>query len=435
MIPDFLLGGTPAAVLAALPGARAVGGAVRDHLAGRAIHDVDVAVPLPPGTTSRLLRAAGLKVVETGLQHGTVTAVLDRQPVEVTSLRRDVVTDGRHAEVAWTADWEEDAARRDFTINAMSMSADGKVHDFFGGRADLAAGRVRFVGDARQRLAEDYLRALRFFRFWARYGRGEPDADAMAAIREAVPGLARLSVERVWMEMKRLLAAEDPSLALQLMANTGVLPAILHENVLEGFPTRAPDPEAMTTLHRLHAPQHIFLRFAALTRSMTPLELRVGPMGERYPFSTVELLAITDLLAPWDLLRAGHSSLQDTMITPADGDLLDTKRFRIGRGMSGDIQHTQWLSTYLVEGFGADLGLDRTWSEVQWAQLRQRLVNRPIPTLPLKGRDVVALKVQPGWQVGQFLGEVERWWIEGRTIPDLEACLAKLRDLVARHNG
>ena len=158
-------------------------------------------------------------------------------------------------------------------------------------------------------------------------------------------------------------------------------------------------------------------------------------MGERYPFSTVELLAITDLLAPWDLLRTSHPSLQDTMITPADGDLLDTKRFRIGRGMSGDIQHTQWLSTYLVEGFGAELGLDRAWSEVQWAQLRQQLVNRPIPTLPLKGRDVVALKVQPGWQVGQFLGEVERWWIEGRTIPDRAACLAKLRELVARHNG
>lgn len=103
--------------------------------------------------------------------------------------------------------------------------------------------------------------------------------------------------------------------------------------------------------------------------------------------------------------------------------------------MSGDIQHTQWLSTYLVEGFGAELGLDRTWSEVQWAQLRQRLVNRPIPTLPLKGRDVVALKVQPGWQVGQFLGEVERWWLDGQTIPDREACLAKLRELVARHNG
>ena len=138
----------------------------------------------------------------------------------MTSLRRDVATDGRHAEVAWTTDWREDAARRDFTINAMSMDADGALWDYFGGREDLAAGRVRFVGDPATRLAEDYLRALRFFRFQARYGRGAPDPAALAAIRAAVPGLARLSAERVWMELKRLLAAPDPTGALALMAET-----------------------------------------------------------------------------------------------------------------------------------------------------------------------------------------------------------------------
>ena len=139
MTPDFLRHGTPAAVLAALPGSRAVGGAVRDFLCEppKPIHDVDVAVALPPLEVSRLLRDAGLKVFETGLQHGTVTAVLERQPVEVTSLRRDVATDGRHAEVEWIGDWREDAARRDFTINAMSMGLDGVLHDYFGGMADF----------------------------------------------------------------------------------------------------------------------------------------------------------------------------------------------------------------------------------------------------------------------------------------------------------
>ena len=194
--------------------------------AGGRCNDVDVAAPLPPEAIVPLLRRAGLKVFETGLAHGTVTAVLDGEPVEVTSLRRDVATDGRHAEVAWTTDWREDAARRDFTINAMSLAADGRLWDYFGGRDDLAAGRVRFVGDPATRLREDYLRALRFFRFQARYGRGEPDPAALAAIRAAVPGLARLSAERVWMELKRLLAAPDPTGAVALMAETGVLGAV-----------------------------------------------------------------------------------------------------------------------------------------------------------------------------------------------------------------
>jgi poly(A) polymerase/tRNA nucleotidyltransferase (CCA-adding enzyme) len=228
--PGFLAAGAPAAVLAALPGARAVGGCVRDALAGRAVHDVDVAAPYPPEEIARLLRAAGLKVFETGIAHGTVTAVLDRQPVEVTALRRDVATDGRHAEVAWTTDWRADAARRDFRINAMSLSAEGALWDYFGGREDLAAGRVRFVGDAATRLREDYLRALRFFRFWARYGRGAPDAEAVAAIRDAVPGLrARIAPERIWMELKRLLEAPDPVAALDLMGEAGLLQAVLPE--------------------------------------------------------------------------------------------------------------------------------------------------------------------------------------------------------------
>ena len=183
--PPVLRRGAPAAVLAALPGARAVGGAVRDTLAGRPVQDVDVAAPLPPEEVARRLEAAGLRVFETGLAHGTVTAVLEGEAVEVTSLRRDLATDGRHATVDWTSDWQEDAARRDFTINAMSLSAEGDLWDYFSGREDLSAGRVRFVGDPATRLAEDTLRALRFFRFQARYGRGAPEAAALAAIRAA----------------------------------------------------------------------------------------------------------------------------------------------------------------------------------------------------------------------------------------------------------
>ena len=158
----------------------------------------------------RALEAAGLRAVPTGLEHGTVTAVSGHRGFEVTTLRRDVETDGRRARVAFTEDWREDAARRDFTMNALSMTPDGAVHDYFHGIADLRHGRVRFVGDPATRIAEDYLRILRFFRFHARYGVGAPDEAATAAIAAGVPGLAQLSAERVWSEMKRILATPDP---------------------------------------------------------------------------------------------------------------------------------------------------------------------------------------------------------------------------------
>ncbi len=187
-------------LFAILPTARLVGGCVRDTLAGRPVADIDLATPLPPEDAAQTLTAAGIRVIPTGLAHGTVTALIDGRPYEITTLRRDLVTDGRHAEVAWTGDWREDAARRDFTMNAMSLAPDGTLHDYFGGAADLAAGRVRFVGDAATRVAEDYLRILRFFRFQARYGTGDPDPAAMAAVRGGRRGpgaaLGRTGLER-----------------------------------------------------------------------------------------------------------------------------------------------------------------------------------------------------------------------------------------------
>ena len=218
-----------APVLAALPQARLVGGAVRDALAGLPVADIDIATPEPPETSMARLAEAGLRVVPTGLAHGTVTAVSNHRPFEITTLRRDVATDGRHAQVVWTDDWRADAARRDFTINALSLDRDGGLHDFFGGQADLAAGRVRFVGEAGQRIAEDYLRVLRFFRFYARYGHGAPDGAAVGAIAASVDGLAMLSAERVWSEIKRILAAPDPVPSLGLMEQLGVLAAVLPE--------------------------------------------------------------------------------------------------------------------------------------------------------------------------------------------------------------
>jgi poly(A) polymerase/tRNA nucleotidyltransferase (CCA-adding enzyme) len=413
--PPALLGqGAPAAVLAALPGARAVGGAVRDTLAGLAVHDVDIAAPLPPEAIAGRLRAAGLKVFETGLAHGTVTAVLDHQPVEVTSLRRDVVTDGRHAEVAWTTDWREDAARRDFTINAMSLSAEGALWDYFGGRDDLAAGRVRFVGDPATRLQEDFLRVLRFFRFQARYGRGDPDPAAMAAIRAAVPGLARLSVERVWMELKRLLEAPDPSEAMALMAGAGVLAAVLPE---------AADPPALRSLIAVGAPPDPVLRLAALV-AFPPDARDAGlrRLAARLRLSRREATALRAMTA-----APGACGLEPDM---TEADLLPAMaEAELSYAELGGRQVIEWLLWLMV----ARLHRDRAPEHALQATRRLIAAARGLapPVFPLAGRDAVAIGIQPGPRMGALLAQIRSWWIMNGCVADREACLARLRQLAA----
>ncbi|MDX1426079.1 MAG: CCA tRNA nucleotidyltransferase, partial [Kiloniellales bacterium] len=230
---DWMTAPATRAVLAALgaEGAvpRFVGGCVRDAVVARPVTDVDIATPDPPQRVIALIERAGLKAVPTGLAHGTVTAVADGRPFEVTSLRVDVETYGRHAKVAFTDDWQADAARRDLTINALSCDPDGRIYDYFGGLADLRAGRVRFVGEPRARIREDYLRLLRFFRFHAHYGRGAPDPEGLAAAGELAPEATHLSGERVRAELLRLLAAPDPAPVVAVMAAAGVLRAFLPE--------------------------------------------------------------------------------------------------------------------------------------------------------------------------------------------------------------
>ncbi len=383
--PAFLREAAPAAVLAALPGARAVGGAVRDHLAGRPIRDVDVAAPFPPGEIADRLRRAGLKVFETGIAHGTVTAVLGHAPVEVTALRRDVATDGRHAEVEWTTDWREDAARRDFTINAMSLDPGGALHDFFGGAADLRAGRVRFVGDAATRLREDYLRALRFFRFQARYGAGEPDAAAVAAIRAAVPGLARLSAERVWAEIKRVLEAPEPCGSVALMAGTGVLGALLPE----GF--------SLPDLARAVAAGcgDPLVRFAAL------LDARAEVPAARLRLSG-------DERARLEAVRGEPARLAPEL----DGGAL--------LGLVADWGAARAADAALVAE--ARDGRDRS-------ALRARIAALDVPTFPLQGRDALALGLPPGPWLGAALGQLRAAWYAAGAAEPREALLERLREL------
>jgi poly(A) polymerase/tRNA nucleotidyltransferase (CCA-adding enzyme) len=397
--PRFLAAPAVAAVLAALPGARAVGGCVRDALAGRENADVDVGAPLPPEDIATRLRAAGLKVFETGLAHGTVTAVLDHAPVEVTALRRDVLTDGRHATVAWTTDWREDAARRDFTINAMSLTPDGALFDYFTGRADLAAGRVRFVGDPDTRLAEDYLRALRFFRFQARYGVGEPDAAAVAAIGHAVPGLKQLSAERVWMELKRILSVPDPVAAVGLMARTGVLGAVLPE---------AAEVATLATLIAVGAPPDPLLRVAALLRDPIDGDRvdRVRKIARDLRLSGAEAAALRAITRPPAQARL-HPGMTARDLRVALAEAGEPAGSAADHDPRGRLVSQARLAAARAMREG-DAGLAQ-----RWLALAAALQDAPMPDFPLAGRDVVALGVDPGRAVGAWLGALRAWWLDG----------------------
>jgi poly(A) polymerase len=226
---------------------RYVGGAVRDKLLELPVNDVDLATRLRPQQVIERLEGAGIKVVPTGLEHGTVTAVSHGCPVEVTTLRRDVSTDGRRATVAFTDDWKEDAARRDFTINALSADpASGEIFDYFGGLDDLKARRVRFIGDPIERIAEDHLRILRFFRFHARFGKGEPDPEALDACARRANDLMALSRERIADELLKLLGLAEPSSTVAVMLERGILAPVLPEV----RPDRLPDLKSLAAAER-----------------------------------------------------------------------------------------------------------------------------------------------------------------------------------------
>jgi poly(A) polymerase len=398
---------SPAArrVLAALTAegrpARFVGGCVRDGLLGRmtAGAELDLATAERPEQVIRLLEAAGLKVIPTGLAHGTVSTVVDGQRFEITTLREDVATDGRHAEVAFGDDFEADAARRDFTINAMSCDGEGRLFDYFGGRADLALGRVRFVGEAARRIAEDYLRILRFFRFFAHYGRPPADAEALAASAAAAPEMARLSGERIQAEMLKLLAAADPLPALRLMADAGVLGQVI------------PGPVAQARLARLlAAAPHAdpLLRLAALLRP-PPASAGAAPaVAARWRLSNHDaerLAALTEAALP--ALAAPAAERRRAL-------------YRMGAPRYRDLVRLAAAEKPDPAALAATLAEATAW--------------RP-PKLPLGGDDLLALGLQPGPRLGQILAAVEAWWLERDFAPDRAACLAHAKALIAHSPG
>ena len=378
--------------------ARFVGGCVRDTLLNRDADspDLDLATAEPPERVMALLERAGIRVIPTGLAHGTVTARLGDRTFEITTLRRDVETFGRHARVAFTDDFAEDAARRDFTINAMSVDPSGRLFDYFGGREDLARGRVRFVGRARERIREDYLRILRFFRFFARFGRPPADGEALSAVAAEAGGIERLSGERIREELLRLLAAPGAAESLRLMIATGVLAHILPWPV---------DLEAFERLVRLAPESEPLVRLAVLLRRADPGDEGVERLARRLRLSNREKEELRFLLtAPLPDFRESSETHR-------------ARAYRFGR--------ERYLRLLALAAAVRDVPFET------FAAVRGTVAAFARPEFPLRGRDLLALGVPSGPRIGALLKELERRWIASDFRLSREQLLDHARRLAA----
>lgn len=384
--------------------ARVVGGAVRNTLLGTKVSDVDLATTHLPQETVRLAKEAGFKPVPTGIEHGTITVVVQGHPFEVTTLRQDVETDGRHAKVAFGTDWKADAERRDFTINALYATADGTIIDDVGGLADIESRTLRFIGDAEQRIREDYLRILRFFRFFAWYGSGRPEADGLRASARLKDGLAQLSAERVWAELKKLLSAPDPSRALLWMRQGGVLNLILPESEKWGI-------DAIHGLVRTEADlgwqADPLLRLASI---VPPDSVRMEEMGKRLKMSNAERAR----LEAWARADAVKPELSEQALKKA-----------IYRGSKQAVVDRIRLAyaAARADAAGSDDAMIRAGG---FARLLDAAERYDAPVFPVTGSDLLALGIEKGPGLGEALRSLETFWIDSGFSLDRAALLDKL---------
>ncbi len=402
------------AVMAALSAAggeaRFVGGCVRDALLGRPVADIDIATHEPPERVMNLLGRAGIKAIPTGIKHGTVTAIVGPRHFEITTLRRDVETDGRHARVEYTDDWTADAARRDFTMNAMFCAADGRVFDAFGGWDDLQARRVRFVGEPEARIREDVLRLLRFFRFHAHYGSPPADDKALAACEALAHLLPTLSGERVRAETLKLLQAADPAAVVDLMRTHDVLGRFL--------------PEA-TNIARLRA--------LVTIEGATPRDLvrRGDPLRRLAALldgSEVSALAVATRLRLSKADRDRLVGLADGETPTPELDAAARRRlvYRLGAERFRDRALIGWAARVAAGSMPDRRDTDG------WLDLLRLAHEWQPPRFPLRGRDAVRLGVSPGPEVGRLMDALKEWWIAGDFTADRAACMEKLKELAEK---
>jgi poly(A) polymerase len=375
-------------------GSRFVGGCVRNTLMGHEVDDIDIATQLTPDQVTEVAKQAGFAAHPTGIEHGTVTVVVNSKPFEVTTLRRDVSTDGRRATVAFTESWEEDAQRRDFRMNALYADAQGNIHDPTGGGIeDTRTGRVIFIGDAHTRIKEDYLRILRFFRFNAWYARGPVDPNGLHACADLVAGLDTLSVERVWKEVKKLLAAPDPRAAWEGMsaieARARALPELSNDTLLD-----------------------------ALCSLEADLMLKPDPM-------TRIAAALTD--------QQSAKTLANRL------KLSNEERDRLVAALGDDVKITSFLSMRemrrAIYKLGNEAFRDRVmlaWAKAgdkaqQWRALVAHAQMWTPPKMPLTGDEVMAAGVPAGPKVGVVMREVEDWWIDADFPDDKLSVIERLK--------
>ncbi len=395
----WLRSGPAGRVLALLNGggeeARVVGGAVRNALMNIPIADIDIATSAVPEEIVRRAKAAGIKSVPTGIEHGTVTLVVDGHPFEVTTLREDTETDGRRAKVAFGRDWVRDAERRDFTINGLSVDADGVVHDHVDGLADIAARRVRFIGDPGERIAEDYLRILRFFRFHAAYAAGEPDRAGYLACIGGRAGLAGLSAERIRMEMLKLLVAKGAASAVVAMADGGLLLPIFG-----GVAYTGPFAAMISAEHTLGLNANTVRRLGALTVAVTEDAKRVAA---RLRLSNAETKALDSMGHRWWRLAGMNEATARRRL------------YRLGEEPYRDRLMLAWARA----GANHDTAY---WREL--ATLPQRW---SAPKFPLKAADFVARGIAEGPALGHVLALAEDAWLAA-DFPDDPSALTAIAD-------
>lgn len=383
--------------------ARFVGGCVRNALCNRPVIDIDIATSLKPDEVIARLVRNGIDYAPTGLKHGTVTAVCDGKPFEITTLRRDVLTFGRHAEVAYTDDWTTDAARRDFTINAMFASLDGAVYDPFGGMNDLRLGRVVFVGDPEKRIAEDVLRILRFFRFYAHFGQGAPDAAALAACSARAADIRKLSGERLRQETLKILESQRASLVWREMIACGVVTHYL------------PEADDTETLSRLLALEDEYAEKYGekLNAKHVPLR-RLAALLHATPAGVDAICAALKL----SNLQGEHLH-QLALSAPPLNDSKSVRQavYRLGH----DITRSLLL-----------LKSARTGESGGLQNLLAAAVSFDVPRFPVEGRDLMNMGWKEGPDIGLILSALESWWVDQDFKPSRADCLDKLKTEYAR---
>ncbi len=366
---------------------RFVGGCVRDALLGIVSDDLDLCTDLLPEKVLEVLEEDGFRVIPTGIRHGTVTAILGQCVFEVTTLRIDVRTDGRHADVAFTTEWKEDASRRDFTFNALFLDKHGRLFDYFSGLSDLKAGIVRFIGDAGERICEDYLRILRYFRFLARFGNAEPEEGALEAIRRHRDGLKSLSPERVLKEISLLLKTKDPVAAIRVMQQQGLFVSLFGRDL---------NLRILENSRQLDFRYNEINRFSLLISGNVDFADLISRQLRMSSKMKTRLLAACEETLPADL---------------TDKEIKERLYFW-GRETFDDRAKLAWARSPLEPRYAGYLKVSENWD---------------IPVFPVLGRDLIEIGIPAGPDIGNILERLERQWVERNFLPDREALLSDVR--------